>query len=439
MVRFSNFSDDSLRLAQLVHRTDSIIPFLFGQGPKALLRIKALIEKDRNPFSKSNMVVYENDQHLVQGILLAYVPGQMNKQQENEVYQAVFNTLELIWLWLKSLFLKSIEDKTLIDGLYIQNISVDPSARGGGIGTQLIQHIEQWAIAQKITSLWLDVAFDNPKAKKLYERQGFSVESEHPILLLRNGFFRMKKNISTQATSAEKQGIGNAAEKISLYPKTLILTVLLLLLALNSKAQMQYPSVDFRHIIKVSVGYDYNLVALDLGYAYYQQRLKTAVFVDITQGTALLGSGNLRTQVGVQTWQGSFQKFNFSNALAFVYTHSMNKAGNYDGLGLNFHMNVGLRLKRLGFGADFQYNPFLMTYIKHSDFWRQYYYSEAKDGWYKLTANTWRIGGYISAYLDKQHSLELNLRAGYQTSGQLDKLIPGFYAIFGFNKKFKQQ
>jgi hypothetical protein len=216
----------------------------------------------------------------------------------------------------------------------------------------------------------------------------------------------------------------------------LLFYIWICLFSSSLSAQIIQPKDDCRHIAKINVGYDYNLISVDVGYAYYQPKFKTAAFIDLTQGTALLGTGNLRTQIGLQTWQGSFQKFNLRTSLAFVYTRSTNKAGNYDGLGLNLHINAGLNLKNIGFGADLQYNPFFATHIKHSDFWRQYYYSEAKDGWYKLTANTWRVGGYFSTLFGTEKMLELNLRGGYQTSGQFDKLIPGFYAIIGFNKKF---
>lgn len=195
MIRFATLEDDRLRLANLVYETDNIIPFIFGKKDKALPQIKTLIEREDNPFSFKNILVFESENHIIKGILLAYSPKQKNKEKENSAYSQVFSVLELIILWLKSLLLKSIENKSEIDGLYIQNISVDATARGEGIGTQLMNYIEKWAVQQGCTSLWLDVAFDNPKAKKLYERQGFSEVSKHKILFSKNGFFRIRKSM----------------------------------------------------------------------------------------------------------------------------------------------------------------------------------------------------------------------------------------------------
>lgn len=148
MIRFTTLKDDKLRLAQLVYETDNIIPFVFGSKEFALLKIQALIEKQDNAFSFQNILVYENEAQIIQGILLAYAPSEKNKHKENEIYSCIFSTKELIVLWLKSLFLRSIENKSEIDGLYIQNISVDAATRGQGIGSQLINSIEKVALTQ---------------------------------------------------------------------------------------------------------------------------------------------------------------------------------------------------------------------------------------------------------------------------------------------------
>lgn len=199
MIRFATLQDERLQLARLVYETDNIISYLFGSPKVALLKIKALIERDDNVFSHKNILVYEDESQTIKGILLFYAPQQKNKNRENVAYSQVFSPLELLKLWFKSIFLKSIENKSEVDGLYIQNISVEASARGEGIGTKLINHTEEWASKQGFNSLWLDVAFDNPKAKRLYEKQGFFEVSKHHILFSKSGFFRMRKSLIIQS------------------------------------------------------------------------------------------------------------------------------------------------------------------------------------------------------------------------------------------------
>ncbi len=57
--------------------------------------------------------------------------------------------------------------------LLLDGIAVDPEARGQGIGTRLLQAIEEHARALGETSIRLDVIDTNPGARRLYERMGF--------------------------------------------------------------------------------------------------------------------------------------------------------------------------------------------------------------------------------------------------------------------------
>ena len=195
MVRFSNLNDNTTENARLLYETDNIMPFLFGKREKAIIKLKNLVENDNTVFSHKNILVFKKDSHLINGILLFYNPKLIDKQRENDAYSRVLSCIELLKLWVKSIILKSINDKSEMDGLYIQNISVDALARGEGIGTKLMNFVTEFALQNGHSSLWLDVAYNNPKAKKLYEKEGFVEVSKHNIWFSRNGFFRMRKKL----------------------------------------------------------------------------------------------------------------------------------------------------------------------------------------------------------------------------------------------------
>lgn len=197
MIGFLNLTDNISEIARLIYETDNIMPFLFGKREKAILKLKNLIENDNTVFSHKNIIVFKKDNHLITGILLFYDPKVIDKERENDTYNRVFSLTELIKLWLKSIILQPINEKSEMDGLYIQNISVDTLARGEGIGTKLMNFVQELALQNGYSSLWLDVAYNNPKAKKLYEREGFIEVSKHTILFSKNGFFRMRKNLIT--------------------------------------------------------------------------------------------------------------------------------------------------------------------------------------------------------------------------------------------------
>ena len=67
---------------------------------------------------------------------------------------------------------------------YLQAMIVDKEHRGLGIGSTLIDSIEDRARAAGSTRLSLDVSTRNEGARRLYERRGMTVESEWPKFLL---------------------------------------------------------------------------------------------------------------------------------------------------------------------------------------------------------------------------------------------------------------
>ncbi len=197
MIRNLDLQDDLGVIAQLVYETDPIMSFLFGKNPKAFKHIVELIQHEDNAFSYQHIHVY-HDTDSIKGLILSYRPSSIVKKRENQVYFEVFSAFELLTLCMKSIILKPIQHKKEIDGIYIQNISVSAAARGEGIGSKLLIALENDAKQQNINALWLDVAFDNPNAKRLYERMGFETVSKHSILFSKKGFYRMKKTVNNQ-------------------------------------------------------------------------------------------------------------------------------------------------------------------------------------------------------------------------------------------------
>ena len=73
---------------------------------------------------------------------------------------------------------------TLADGdFYLQAIAVDKELRGEGVGSTLIDYIEDRAGITGSTRLSLDVSAKNEGARRLYERRGMTIESGWPKLL----------------------------------------------------------------------------------------------------------------------------------------------------------------------------------------------------------------------------------------------------------------
>ena len=85
----------------------------------------------------------------------------------------------------------------LADGdFYLQAIAVDEELRGMGIGSALVDSIEDRARAAGSTHLCLDVAAKNEAARRFYEGRGMGVDPGSPRLLFAPRLFvRMTKSL----------------------------------------------------------------------------------------------------------------------------------------------------------------------------------------------------------------------------------------------------
>jgi ribosomal-protein-alanine N-acetyltransferase len=59
----------------------------------------------------------------------------------------------------------------------IHNIAVIPTYRNRGIATHLLDALEDWAMAKKVSAVMLEIREGNSEAFPLYEKRGYSVIS----------------------------------------------------------------------------------------------------------------------------------------------------------------------------------------------------------------------------------------------------------------------
>ncbi|MHC5066467.1 MAG: GNAT family N-acetyltransferase [Planctomycetota bacterium] len=86
---------------------------------------------------------------------------------------------------------------TLEDGdFYLQAIAVDPDLRGAGVGSLLMDRVEERGRASGSRRLCLDVSGSNIGARRLYERLGMDVVLESKIFYMPGvRLLRMAKTI----------------------------------------------------------------------------------------------------------------------------------------------------------------------------------------------------------------------------------------------------
>lgn len=79
---------------------------------------------------------------------------------------------------------------------YVRGMAVLPSARGTGIGTKLLQHIQNWASSEQCVRLFLSTTPFLSEAIRLYETFGFRRTDEGPNDLFGTPLFTMGKTIT---------------------------------------------------------------------------------------------------------------------------------------------------------------------------------------------------------------------------------------------------
>ena len=88
--------------------------------------------------------------------------------------------------------------RTIEDGdFYVLAVAVDRAMRGAGVGSALMDAMEDRGRASGSSRLTLDVSARNAGARKLYERRGMAVVSRWPkrLPLTALRFYRMAKSL----------------------------------------------------------------------------------------------------------------------------------------------------------------------------------------------------------------------------------------------------
>jgi len=84
------------------------------------------------------------------------------------------------------------------EGLYIRGMAVDPAARGKGIGRELLDCAEKFAVQNCCERLFLSTTPFLSRAIKLYERYGFQRTSVGPDNLFGTPLFTMTMNLQAK-------------------------------------------------------------------------------------------------------------------------------------------------------------------------------------------------------------------------------------------------
>ena len=171
--------------------------FRFMLGRRFAEIIARAYSRPNHSYSFQNVIYAEFDKRIV-GMALGFTAEQHHKFSDQPLKEAAgFRALRMtIVKIICAPMLRILE--TIADGdFYLLSMAVDKEYRGKGIGSALIDTIEERARASGSTRLSLDVSANNEGARRIYERRGMNIKSQWPKRIPLPGvrFYRMTKSL----------------------------------------------------------------------------------------------------------------------------------------------------------------------------------------------------------------------------------------------------
>ena len=154
-------SADSNNIAPLIYDAIGTIAHSLTNETEhysVLKGLTSLVQNVTNRHSFENTFVVRNEDEIL-GIIVLY-DGKRGKLLDDMLSEKLSYNIDI---------------EAHDDEYYIDTICVSKSARGKGIGTQLLMFAEQQARNLGYKKLSLNVELGKVQARKLYERQGFVV------------------------------------------------------------------------------------------------------------------------------------------------------------------------------------------------------------------------------------------------------------------------
>ena len=168
-------------------------------------------------------------------------------------------------------------------------------------------------------------------------------------------------------------------------------------------------SVGYAYVVGVS-GHDFQL-ALDAGVA-----------------AAKMDTGDFRARLGMQTSLVTWGSLRATGSATFITRGTENTI--YQGLNFGSDFTGTFGVYRQGWFAagEFGFDKAIVTRVTHSDWYRTYYYADAKDGWYIDAGGTFHTGPTVGFATGQ---VEVVGRFGWLWTEDFNDLMPPMYASLG--------
>jgi len=161
------------------------------------------------------------------------------------------------------------------------------------------------------------------------------------------------------------------------------------------------------------------------GAAFAGERLSLAGWADVTWVAGSIDFDDARYRVGLRADGVKSGPWRLRASVAPALRTLSTSAFSATALGTDFQLQPGLDWGRFSAEIDLGFDQQWLTYVAPTDAYRETVYSGARDGWYRTTGFTPRVGAGVAL---RVASFEIGARGGWERTGALD-FLPPFYAL----------
>ena len=128
-----------------------------------------------------------------------------------------------------------------------------------------------------------------------------------------------------------------------------------------------------------------------------------------------------------------WRSLHFTGAAAFITRGTENTI--YDGFNFGADATGGLGIYRPGWfiAGEFGFDKAVITHVTHSEWYRTYFFPEARDGWYLNAGGTFHYGLASGITIGR---FDLGTRVGWLQTEDFNELTPPIYASIALGVGF---
>jgi len=189
-----------------------------------------------------------------------------------------------------------------------------------------------------------------------------------------------------------------------------------------------------RNQVYTTFGLDPALVA-SVGYGRVVPMLGREWQLGVEAGVVApdFASRDYRARLQARTTLLGWRSLRLVGSAAFITRGTDNSIHRAINFGADFTGTAGVYRPGWFVAGEFGFDKAIITHLTHSDWYRQNFYPDAKDGWYLNAGGTYHYGVAAGVAIGRT---ELALRAGRLRTEDFNDLQPPMYASLGLGFRY---